>query len=492
MMHVLSKALFFVRAHLFLITVGICCEIIYLLYFVRRLPLLPYYQRLIDMGQIEKYTHTGMLLFVLAFTALFIFFGSAWWSVRFLSDRATLWLVLGFGALFALTMIFVYPATAIDIYNYIAQSLVLVRYHADPLVTPAAVFKDDPLIQLAGQWTNYSAPYGPLGILIDALPSLLSFHNLLLNLLLLKLVFSFTLLVEAFLVYKILIRLAPQLALMGTLFVAWNPHFLFEYSANGHNDVTVILFVLLAILALVHERPVLALVLVTASALVKYSTLPLLPLFFLYGVFHPARGQKRTEYIPLALALPLVLAIGLFVPFWRGSITLSTFSLQSQFDISSFDGMLSDVSAGQITPANGILWGRVIFGVCYLYALYLSTRTLKGMLRGYFLVMFFFLAFASGKFEIWYSIWAAPLAVLSGRKDETVSAFLFVYGAGLSAICYEFLLVWLGLTSNSWVLVNSLAYVVTFVPALLALFCLALRRGLARFERPSPAMSSPD
>ncbi|HCI80604.1 MAG TPA: hypothetical protein DHW02_13040, partial [Ktedonobacter sp.] len=100
---------------------------------------------------------------------------------------------------------------------------------------------------------------------IDAIPTLIVGKNVLANLLLLKFMFSGMLLIEAYLAYKILATYAPKFALVGAMFIVWNPYMLFEYSANGHNDVVFMLFVLLAILALVKDRPVLAFTLIIAS-----------------------------------------------------------------------------------------------------------------------------------------------------------------------------------------------------------------------------------
>ena len=57
------------------------------------------------------------------------------------------------------------------------------------------------------------------------------------------------------------------------------------------------LFVLLAILALVYDRLVLAFALIVTSALVKFATLPLLPLFFIYGIAHQPTYAKTHDIL---------------------------------------------------------------------------------------------------------------------------------------------------------------------------------------------------
>lgn len=473
------KILRFIRSHLLLILLGMSCEAFYVLYFVRQFSLLKYFQNLHDITYMIGTTHGAMAIFFLVFTTLFAFFGLAWWETRQFTGTATLYLILGFGGVFAFTMAFVYPITAIDVYNYIAESLVLVQYHANPIIVPAATYSNDPLISLAGGWTYYPAPYGPLCLIIDALPTKIVGRNLLANLLFIKLMFASMLILEAYLVYKILSRLAPKLALAGTLFIAWNPYALMEFSANSHNDIAMMLFVLLAILALVHDRPVLAFALLVTSALVKFATLPLLPLFLIYGITHQPTMRKRMTYLALALLSALVIIIPIYGPFWQGFETFHSLLFQDQRYQSSFATMLADTVSGQMTQDQAKLLGRVLFAIIYLYALYLSRKRLTDMLLACFITFFFFIALAVSNFEVWYAIWPMMLAILLPSPVVSLSMLIFAYGVSLSVINYIFLVRWLGVTEPSFALANNLAYLMTFVPSILIIFCFTLQQLLS-------------
>ncbi|HEY4032354.1 MAG TPA: hypothetical protein VGL94_00125 [Ktedonobacteraceae bacterium] len=471
------KMLGFVRSHLLLIILGMSCEVFYILYFVRQFSLLKYYSHLYQLtNSLTGTTHAAAAMFFIVFTILFAFFGLAWWEARHLTGRATLYLILGFGGLFALTMAFVYPITAIDIYNYIAENLVLVQYHANPITVPAATFSNDPLITLAGGWTYYPAPYGPLGLIIDALSTQIVGRNLFANLLFIKLMFASMLILEAFLIYKILSRLAPKLALAGALFIAWNPYTLMEFSANGHNDIAMMLFVLLAILALVYDHLVLAFALIVISALVKFATLPLLPLFLIYGIAHQPTMRKRIIYLALVIFSTLMLFMLVYAPFWQGIKTLNALQSQDQRYMSSFATMLADTSLGKVTRDQAKWLGRVLFGIIYIYALFLSRKRLPDMLRACFLTLFFFTALAVTNFEVWYAIWPMMFAILIPSTIVSLSMFVFAYGVSLSVIDYIFLASWLGFTEPSYALANNLAYLMTFMPAILMLFCFTLQQ----------------
>src|SRR5205807_3958326 len=234
-------------------------------------PIKHYLLELTDLGFITNHSHLGFLKFVIAFSFLFMLFGFAWWDVRKFQDRATLWTILGFSGVFTLTTIFVYPITALDIFNYIGYSLIMLQHHANPMIALPSQFITDPEINLVSQpFTHNPSPYGPLAQLIQALPVVIAGRNLLVALLLLKIMSSAMLIAAAFFIYKILTHIAPRFALPGALALAWNPFALFEYSANGHNDITMMLLIILAIFALTKEHHVWALTLILASALIKF------------------------------------------------------------------------------------------------------------------------------------------------------------------------------------------------------------------------------
>jgi alpha-1,6-mannosyltransferase len=476
----LEKSLPWLQRHALLLVTGIGCELVYLFYFVRQFPLTQYYQELIDVGGITHHSPTGFMLFVVALTLAFALFGLALWRTFARHSRGTLWLVLSFGALFAFTMAFVYPGTAIDIFSYIAQSIILLQHHANPMVTPALSFPNDPLMGLAGGLGSRGTPYGPLAILIDAVPTLIVGRNVLANLLLLKLQFSVMLLVEAYLAYCILKRYAPDFALPGALFIAWNPFMLFDFGANGHNDVIVMLFVLLAVLALVEEHSVLAFALIIASVLTKYTTVLLVPLFLLHGIIYQPRHHAQLMYLLKVICVSLLLVAIFYGPFWSSTRIFDSLLSEDQYYISSFSTMLFEITSPHVPLEQGKILGRVVFVLLYLYALFLSTRNTPTMLRGCFLALFFFLAFGTPKFQIWYAIWPAALAAVTPRRAILATAFLFTYGAMLSNCVYQFLFPMLGPTvDDGFMFSHALAYLIVFMSSLLLLSGISLKTVLS-------------
>ncbi len=469
---------YFLRSRLLLITAGIICELLYLFYLLQQFPLLRYYDDMLDMGMITKEMSMGFLWFLIVFSVLFTLFGLAWWKARHLHDRSTLWLILGFGAIFSLTTLFVYPITAIDVYNYIAENIVLLGYHKNPMLVSLIQYPQDPLAYLTVGWGGYPASYGPIGLLLDTIPTLLAGRNVLANLILFKVLFSVALLVGAFVAYKILMRIGPKFALAGALALAWNPFALFEYSANSHNDILMVLFILLAVLALVEERPILALTLITASALTKYASLPLIPLFFIYSVIHQPGNQQRIRYATRASAAALLLTLLAFGPFWAGPHTFDSLFFVNDINLSSFNIFLNVISSYAISLHQAKQPGLVLFGICYIYALYLCSKRIEDMLRGCFIAMFALMAFGVSNIEVWYAIWPFALAILVPGIEETLIATIFIYGATLTELVHAYIWPWVNVQTNTFAsdIVNSVAYLIIFLPALLLLLIMEGRR----------------
>jgi len=466
----LTKFIVWLRSHIWLLLLGIMSELVYFSYLLHDFPVTRYFMELTEMGALNGYSHRGFFKFLIAFSFLFILFGFAWWDVRKFQDRATLWTILSFGGVFALTTIFVYPVTAIDIFIYIVHSLIIVQYHANPMITAPSHFAPDPLMQLAGGFINVPSPYGPLAQVIQASLVAIGSRNIFASLLLLKLIFSVMLIIEAFFIYKILSHIAPKFALPGTLALAWNPFALFEYSANGHNDIAMTLFIVLAVFALIKEHHVWALMLITASALIKFSSLPLIPLFFIYSFVHQPTIKNRIIYAIVSIIGSSGLILAIWAPFWAGPQTLQPLLNVTQGKLYSFSMFLQDFSSNSISFANAELIGWALFGICFFYALWLSLRDLSHMLKGCAITMFSLLAFSATYIQVWYLIWPFVLAILIPRTEVSLAAILLLYAATLVELVHAYVFPWGTFSSTpAFAIVNSVAYFIIFFPPILFL-----------------------
>ncbi len=471
----LRKLVIWLRSHLWLLLLGMTSEIVYFFYLLRGFPLIHDYYHLDTMGGIAGYTHTGFLIYLIAFSFLFVLFGFAWWEARRFQDRATLWFILSFGGIFAITTVFVYPVTAIDIFNYIVYGLMMVQYGVNPMTTPPAQFGADPLMQLAGGFITQPSPYGPLGQVIQALPVKIAGRDILVSLLLLKFMFSSMIIYGAFLVYKILSHIAPRFAIPATLALAWNPFVFFEFSDNGHNDILMMFLILLAIFALTKDYHIWALMLIIASALIKFASLPLVPLFFIYSFAHQPTQTKRILYILEAIVASLSLLLASFAFFWAGSKTFERFLSEIQYQLYSFSIFLSDSSSGSISFDLAKRIGWALFGICFLYALWLSSRNFLSLLKGCCITMFALLAFSATYVQPWYLLWPFVFAILIPQTRVAIAAILLTYCAILAELGPAYIFAW-GPSQDASNLINSFFYLTIFLPPVLFLLISRFRQ----------------
>jgi hypothetical protein len=485
---------------------GVATELVYLLYFVAQFPLLGHYRQDTDIGTITGHSHAGFVLFIAAISILFLLFALACRETGAIplgdpagsgmppgsgsaplpddpgantaaldSDTPVLALILGFGALFAVTLLFVYPITATDLFSYIAQSQILVHYHQNPLITPPSQYPHDPLMQLSDGYFRYASPYGPLGILLDALPLAVVGSRLLANLLLLKALFSALALGCAYLAYRIVRQLHPRLAIGAALFIAWNPFVLLEVSVNGHNDIAMMALVLLALYAVVRERLLIAIVLLAAAAMVKYAAVFLVPLVLLYGARRQGGSEDRLTYVASALAWSFAVVAVLAAPFWHGTDTISAILSQNQRSANSLSSILYSLHTGKVGVDQTAIAGWILFLALYAVVLWRSFTSIDRLLRGCFLVLFGFLALAASNVEGWYLLWPALLAATVPFAAERACAFAFSYGSELAVVIFGYIYVWLGYDLGAVPLLNAATYVLTFIPAALVLVLLSRR-----------------
>ena len=111
----------------------------------------------------------------------------------------------------------------------------------------------------------------------------------------------------AFLVYRIIQRVAPRFARAGTALFLWNPFLLIEVANSGHNDILVLLAVLASIYCILYRRFKLSTAALTLGFLVKFSTALLLPIPLL--LILRKEGSLRTRARELLITLATIVVI---------------------------------------------------------------------------------------------------------------------------------------------------------------------------------------
>jgi Gpi18-like mannosyltransferase len=86
-------------------------------------------------------------------------------------------------------------------------------------------------------------------------------------------------LVTAWFIWKILRRLDPDRAMLGTTIFALNPLVIFESLVSGHYDIVMMAFAVASLYLYIQKKRLASFVLLSLSAATKIMTIALIPLF---------------------------------------------------------------------------------------------------------------------------------------------------------------------------------------------------------------------
>jgi hypothetical protein len=452
--------------------------LIYLIVFTGPFPLTRLFNRIppLDYTKLTNYSLNGLLAYGLGIGLLFWLYI---WAIRLVlpePDRPDLrpgrMIAFVGSAWLAAISIFAYPLTAIDLFIYAIRSRGWALYGLNPLATaPDRLPAADPWLELAAEWIDAASPYGPLWEVLSLGAFHLSGGAFLAHLLALKLLMAAAYLGCAGLIYHSLARLRPQWALAGMIAFAWNPLVIMESVQNGHNDILMTFFLLLALWGFSRwqARPLtpgpsffwlgwftLAL---TLSILLKFVTVVALP-FLLVGLAGSLPGGGRRWLVPgLVGGVVTILTLSLMAPLWPGWEHWAVLSAGSQAGRSLLALL---VLAGRerlgTNPAFDLARNLLLFAFALIYLYYLgqawraifdqakqqtAADLVQRVIRPLFFVLFWYVLLSAPVFHAWYLLWFVPLAALSLPDQRPLLASLVFSMTALLVIPYfETIRVW--------------------------------------------------
>ncbi len=130
-------------------------------------------------------------------------------------------------------LIISYNALSHDVFNYIFNARILVKYGANPHLVVAQQFSDDPWLRFMHN-THTPAPYGHAWTLISVVPYLLGFTKFLTTWLSFKVFALLGMIIAYFCLKKLITKDNKSAADLAWLF--FNPLILLETIGNAHND----------------------------------------------------------------------------------------------------------------------------------------------------------------------------------------------------------------------------------------------------------------
>lgn len=331
------------------------------------------------------------------------------------------------------------PLFSRDVYSYIAQGLVMVN-GLDPYqdgVSSIEGFFQRGADQL---WSESPPPYGPLFLWIEEGIVSLVGTNLELSVILFRLASLVGILLCLWVVPKLarLHGVNPTRALW--LSVA-NPLFLTNFIAAVHNDALMIGLAVAGIYATAVRRPILGILLVTASVGVKPITIIFLPFLGLMWAGRGASWPRRIGYCAITGLISLaVLAlagalnglgfgwIGALsttgnVWIWYAPVGMLGLAVATTLNAFGLDGW----GAASVVHLAGKLAGFAVVGWLFLVGNH------EKLIRRAALALAAIVVFAP-MIQGWYVVWLLPLLAATGMRDDwqvrtlfLITAFLMIY-----------------------------------------------------------------
>ena len=279
-------------------------------------------------------------------------------------------------------------------------------------------------------WRFFPSAYGPLWEIMAAGLAHLAAGDLWRGILLMKgqalLSLVLTSALTAWLIWHR--RRSSRTVQQALFLLLWNPLLLLDIGGNAHHDLWMVLAVLLAVGLAERRRFDLALVALTAGALVKFVPLLILPLVVVTAVrrlgWRRAGGQ-----LGLGLVLSLLLAWLCYRPFWPLTDPLRLAQRSNLYTTSLLALIRNVVNAwADGTAADGVaarLGLGLLAGLVSVSAWRLWRAAQPQLSAAAARLLAAILLLATAWFQTWYLAWVWPLAALKPRARLVSVLILF-------------------------------------------------------------------
>jgi hypothetical protein len=285
--------------------------------------LLTLYQRSNLVGQLLRHAGLyGFLRLSVAFISVGLLYFVGLRAAHRTSSKAAWMIVIGGTLAFIIVFLFMAPVDARDIYDNIFHGRILGVYGANPFRDLISGFPHDPFFKYPW-WKNSPSAYGPLWEALAGITARLAGDGIIANILAFKILPGIFHLMSIAVVFFFLRRTEPQHALAGALLLGWNPVVLYETWGNGHNDITMMFWVLLAALLISQKKFSLGTLSLVAGTLIKFIPALLIPAAMLIGYQSLENLKSRFWFIVKTSLAGAFLIIIAYAPFWHGMATFS-------------------------------------------------------------------------------------------------------------------------------------------------------------------------
>ncbi len=409
------------RYHLILLWIAAGASIlIYLQLFVLPANLFRLYETpRLDVNFLFNNEPAGRTNLITGFILGAIFYVIGWFATRQLPSRKGWSVVWDAAILASWTLLFLYPFDSADIFDYIVHGRIFGLYQANPYIQVVDLFPDDPFFTYAA-WKWEPAIYGPGWELAAGLTARIAGDEIWVNVLLFKLIPGSFYFASLLLIQQFMKKAAPERALSAAWLFAMNPVILYETFGNGHNDMTMIFWVLAAVWAIYARKDAAALVFLTAGFLFKFLPILLFPAAGFIALTRKTSLSAKIRYILIAGTGSFLLIIAAYAPFWEGPQVL-TFLDRGAWYTTSLPAIIYQVVLPTVGKEMAAAWiSKIANGLTVIFAFGMGWQAVRhqqkspwiGFTEASIVIFLFYFLVTCTWFQVWYMILPASLAVI--------------------------------------------------------------------------------
>jgi len=335
--------------------------------------------------------------------------------------------ILIFIIIISFLFMLILPYLSDDIYYYIGDSWISAEYNENPYYTSVQDLKNkginDEILRNTGYWSATTTIYGPVWNGIAKFLVSLSFGSLTAALFIFKIASYLIHILNCYIIYK-LTKSNKYILLYGL-----NPLVLMEFLSNVHNDIYLILFILLALYYMIRKKNiVLTIIFLALSICIKYSTILLVPFILIY-LFKDKSIGKRILYSFISGLSIVALVVVLYVPYYRDFTIFTNMLIQGdKYNQSLMLFLLLNIDENIFLKIRSLSIPIfvIIYIITILTVIFKKKILFRDLIRKYNVLMLIFIFLILTTFQKWYILWLLPTIIWQNNMMRKYIIYLTV------------------------------------------------------------------
>lgn len=384
-----------------------------------------------------KHTILGVVVFILLLISSFLMYFKIIKNSKNLNIKKVLLFVLIVGFTFIIAL----PNTSTDVFFYMGTGRVLEEYGQNPYyMTIAEILKYNPedlILKNSGPWKYVTVVYGPIWIIISFVLNKICFGSVTFLLYIFKIAALLIHVVNCYIIYKI-----TKKKIFAILY-GFNPLILIEFLINGHNDIYLLFFVLMAIYFLKNKKNIwFCLLMLAISVGIKYLTIALVPIFVLYYL-QDKKMLNKLGWIFIYFIFFMILIYIMYLPFINNVLDVFDIITNQQSKMKDSIYLLLAVITNKNMMIVSIVYSIMVFVVGYYYIIFClkllnRKNSFSMMMKNINLMLILIIFGVLTNLTSWYLSWLfISMYWTRGRDIKNILWIQFLY-----ELTYAYLYIW--------------------------------------------------